>query len=833
MSASDRRRRFDRKSDSKPVPDTGKQPPAGDAGDLPELEPIDDALDSLEPIVEDKSGIVVTVTAATDKAFHTAVQIQVPEMDKKAIADALPAPLERALASAANSLRWRRIVVTFGGDAMIGSSARDAVAQVLRAHKAARVIVRRGYGDENVHEATPPKANVTTRQEGNALHVEVQSFELESADLPGAMAADLEKIVATVRGKAVTLQFTGAAPDAAFAQHLHHSLADAGAVRGTLSGRLLFDRDLEARVQISGNAQEARLAVSPADDPAVTAAALELVLPGARSQITGRRVRVAFTGRSPKPQELEHLQTLVAAARPTRIELDHGSADADILWPPLLQLQERDGQVQIAVAPNGRTAAALPAAFAREAKALAKVLAGKGVTIHFPADLTLDAALERACVHDAIGGQGSKSVHCTFGGDHKEPFLPPPVTITTGKDGLRAIAIDVDSGKPPEVIRAIERRLRNHGELKGQRVRIGFTGSAAPSRTLLRSAVDEVLRGGATRVELEDRGKVDVLVPALLTIQKDGDSARISGDAGGRDEAQVQTAMARELEAGGVTAGGKCIVMPGPLAETMISVLVGRGAARITLADKVPVLVHPALFAPAERKGDTVTFKAAPADAAAAPAQAMREVPAMLAKAGDLKTTAIALVWPGAKDARTAPVAAVLRMLVDARPAKVLFDNGSGKAVQVFPEVVAAPAPATTPTPAAAASAPAAPPAAVAPTVARDPIVVLGRKHGAKPPLLMFGLDATADAAKVNGKLDGLAGQADGCSVLLVLQKNGRDVAAADGDPVLVAVRARLDAKAAAVMVFRGPGRGFEVVASTTEAIAIGSKFADPRAPRA
>ena len=48
---------------------------------------------------------------------------------------------------ATNSLRWRRVVVTFGGDAMIGSSARDAVAQALRAHKAARVIVRRGYGD--------------------------------------------------------------------------------------------------------------------------------------------------------------------------------------------------------------------------------------------------------------------------------------------------------------------------------------------------------------------------------------------------------------------------------------------------------------------------------------------------------------------------------------------------------------------------------------------------------------------------------------------------------------------------------------------------------------
>lgn len=829
MSASDRRRRLDRKSDSKPTPDTGKQPPAGKADDLPELEPIDDALDSLEPIVEDKSGIVVTITAASDKAFDTAVQIQVPEMDKKAITDALPAPLERALASATNSLRWRRVVVTFGGDAMIGSSARDAVAQALRAHKAARVIVRRGYGDENVHEAAPPKANVTTRQDGNSLHIEVQSFELESADLPGAMTGDLEKLVAAVRGKAVTMSFTGAAPDAAFAQHLHHALADAGAVRGTLGGKLLFDRDLEARVQISGNASEAKLAVTPADDPAVTAAALELVLPGARSQLAGRRVRVAFTGRGPQPQELEHLQALVAAAKPTRIELDHGSAEADILWPPLLQLQDRDGQVQIAVAPNGRAPAALPAAFAREARALARVLAGKAVTIHFPADLTLDAALERGCVHDAIGGQGCKSVHCTFGGDHREPFLPPPVTITAGKDGLRMIAIDVDSGKPPEVIRAIERRLRTHGELKGQRVRIGFTGSSAPSRTLLRSAVDEVLRGGATRVELEDRGKVDVLVPALLTIQKDGDSARISGQAGGRDEAQVQTAMARELDAGGVAAGGKCIVMPGPLAETMISVLIGRGAARITLADKVPVVVHPALFAAPERKGDTLTFKAIPTDPAAAPAQATREVPMLLQKAGDLKATTLALVWPGAKDARTAPVTAVLKLLVDGKPAKVLFDNGSGKPVQVFPEVVAAAAPAPA-APAAAPTAPAAP--ATTPTVPRDPIVVLGRKDGAKPPLLMLGLDAGADAAKITGKLDGMAGQADGRSVLLVLQKNGRDVAAADGDPVLVAVRARLDAKAAAVMVFRGPGRGFEVVASTTEAIAVGSKFGDPRAPR-
>jgi hypothetical protein len=313
------------------------------------------------------------------------------------------------------------------------------------------------------------------------------------------------------------------------------------------------------------------------------------------------------------------------------------------------------------------------------------------------------------------------------------------------------------------------------------------------------------------RLELDDHGTVDVLLPPLLTVTRSGaDGFRIAAVAAGRDAAQVGLALQRELDAAGVGKGSVVTLAQSSVNDAVVAAAIARGAQRVLLDGQTVVQVHPRLFAEPERKGDKLLLRAAPdADAAIVAAQIERELQPLLAAQGELGAVTVTLAWPDA-DPASAPFARAVQVIVGAKPARLLLDAGAGKPQQLFPEIV------------------------------REYVSVVGRKEDAAPPLVMLGIESGAEAThaeKVLAKLQDLAPLIDGRRVLLLMHSAGRDAAIRDDDPLVAAVRTFVDQRATATLAFRGndPHRRpfFEVVHSQIAGLAAGARFADPRPRRA
>ncbi|HLU38780.1 MAG TPA: hypothetical protein VK081_05305 [Planctomycetota bacterium] len=747
----------------------------------------------------------VRCAPAGTAGYDLEVTIDVPEMPKDAVGPAVDPPLRRVIAESASALRWRRVLVQFPGQALIGSAVKDLVGRILAEAKPSKVVVQRGYGDEVVHEAAPPQVRIHTRQEPGVLHVQVDAAEVEAGDFAVLLPPALTAAVAEAAGRHVRVDLgTAGAPDEQARALLRTTFAEAGATRVTVGSDLLYDHDLEALVRTGDSADTASIDVTPADDERDTIAALDLVLRSRAGQWHGKTVLVRFAGRAPRPAEVDRVLALCTPAGPARIELVEGE-DVDVLWPRLVQVQRRDDQVVLAVRPGSRDAAAVARAFHREVEAITPRLAGQRVTVDWPADFELDARIEQAML-DALGAHAPASVACTFGGDRREPLLPPPLVTGADPDGTKTLHLDLSCGKPPEIVRVLERRLRPAAQaMHGQRVRVDVHGGAL-SRTVLRTLRDELAHAGAARVEVVEGGTRDVILPPLLVAEVDANEVRLRTEPGGRNEEQIALALQRELDNLQAPADATWNVQPSALASAVVAALVQRGAKRVVLGGERPVQVHPPLLA-SERDADRVTVRATPdPDPAVVEAQLDRELPALLTQLGDLAGCTATVVWPGGGDANSGPLGRLVGALAERNAATVLLDEGRGRTRQVFPEVVP------------------------------DYVAVLGRRDDPQAPLVMLAIDAGAGeqhAARVAGKLEAIASDLDGRRVLLVLRRDGVEQPFAGRDPLLAQVRAFVDARAAATLAFGGRSPAgtpyFEVVHSRVPDLAVRTRFRDPR----
>src|SRR5690606_34073658 len=116
--------------------------------ELAELEPEAEELPVLEPAEEDEAASPVSVRCAPagTAGYDLEVTIDVPEMPKDAVGPAVDPPLRRVIAESASALRWRRVLVQFPGQALIGSAVKDLVGRILAEAKPSKVVVQRGYG---------------------------------------------------------------------------------------------------------------------------------------------------------------------------------------------------------------------------------------------------------------------------------------------------------------------------------------------------------------------------------------------------------------------------------------------------------------------------------------------------------------------------------------------------------------------------------------------------------------------------------------------------------------------------------------------------------------
>jgi hypothetical protein len=789
-----------------------------DDGELPTLEPVEDgeplaeleAADELEVLDDEDAAVKVRCQPTQEHGFDTEVKVTVPEMDKQDVPDAIRTPLANMLARSAAALRYKRVVVDFEGEANIGTAAKTLVGDLLVPGKPLKLVVRRGYGDELLHEGKLPTADASIRADGDNLRVHIDGGELDVDELKVALEPTFAKLMNEARGKAVVVYCDGKAGGAPGIRDLLRSkLRDAGADKAHLGDAMLFDRTLENRVRFSAGAGVTTIQVTPAEDDAQTLAALDLMLQPASRGFGNQKLVVQFVGRAPRQAELDRTLHLCTLAKPERVEVAMPGAGNEVYWPRMLELNRAEHGIEMRVKPNGRSTAAVLAAFARECAALTPKLVSQRVTVMWPADFAFDDAAER-CMVEALEAHAPRNVGCTFGDDRREPFWPTPVTVEA-KDGTALVRIDGETGKPPELARALERRLRVAAErLRGQRVQVEMQGGATLSRTLLRTLRDEATRAGASRLEVNDNGTLDLLVPALLDISDTGkDAVTIKIDACGRTDAAVDAALQRELEAAELPAKSTVTVAASAFTEKLTAALVARGTAKVLLDGAPPVQIHPPLFT-AGRNGAQLTLRATPAggdDAVAA--QVERELPALLAR-GDLGATTITLLWPGAKSAEQGPLGDAVAKLVAAAPQKLLLDDGKGKPRQVFPEVVL------------------------------DYVTVLGRRTDEAAPVVMLGIDAgsgEAHLAKVMGKLETLVGELYAKRVMLVVRHEGRDLVVPLTEPMFGQICKFVAAHAAATMTFGGIDPTlrrpfFVTVHSKVEGLKRGARFTDPRFKR-
>ncbi|MBM4060161.1 MAG: hypothetical protein FJ265_03555 [Planctomycetes bacterium] len=797
----------------------------GELLELPPLEP--------EPEAEPEAGPVqATCAPAGEHGFDFAVTVTVPAMDKQDVPHAVKGPLHSAVARAAAQLRFQRVVVRFAGEAMVGSAVKEIVAAALKPVKATRVTVRRGFGDELVHEGALPKLGVEVQTAGADTKVVFATAELDVADLTVLLPAELQKLLPAAKDRRFVFTFAGGPkPDGELRAAIGRTLREAGALRAAIGERVLFDRELENRVAVVAQGAATVVTVSPGD-AASTQEALHHVLPGHGAAFAGKAVRVHFRGAA-GAAERDLSVDLLRKGGAARIELGDGVTEGEIVWPKLLEVVA-GAETTWRVVPNGRSRLAVLAAFRREAADAAAGLRGKALLVDWPAGFALDAEVER-CLAEALGG--CKVLACTVGGELREPFLPAPLVVG-GDAALRTVRLDTDTGKPAELVRAIERRLPAAGaQLRGAVVRLLFAGSAPPSRTLLRTLCTAIEAAGCARLEREDRGAIDVLLPPMLAIARDGAAVRVAVAAGPRDAAQQQLAIVRELDAAELPKGTVVALSPSPATEALAAALIARGAERVRLEGPVPLQLHPALFGPPEAKFQRLVLRARPdSDPAIAGAQLAHELPGLLAARRDLPKTTVVLVWPGAKAPLAGLAADAVQRVVAAGAREVHVDGGDGKPFQVHPPVLA-----PAPTAAAAPAAPAAgQPAPAAPAAATGALVtVLGRRDEAVPPMVLLGIEAGTEAAHVAAvrqQLEPHLGRLRGRAVLLVLRRGGADVPVRRPDELVAMLGEVARGSAAATLVFRGPdaqGRPhFQVLHSTLRALPVGAPFGDPRQPR-
>src|SRR5690606_23771456 len=116
------------------------------------------------------------------------------------------------------------------------------------------------------------------------------------------------------------------------------------------------------RIKCSVSGNKVAIAISLTDDDAVIVDALTLVLPSHAEAVDGKNVRFQFARESAAVQAF--CVEFARDAGATLIEVG-GQDDTDIVWPPLISVRAAK-EVELRLSPNGRSRAAVLAAFERE-----------------------------------------------------------------------------------------------------------------------------------------------------------------------------------------------------------------------------------------------------------------------------------------------------------------------------------------------------------------------------------------------------------------------------------------------------------------------------------
>ncbi|MGA1523198.1 MAG: hypothetical protein ACO4CT_06605 [Planctomycetota bacterium] len=807
-----------RKTSARPNTKVSSTPASG-ADDLPELEPLEEELDVLEPVddelpelepIEDDSPVKVSHGASDEEGFGVRVDVTVPDMDKKAVLDAVGGPLQRFAARDGDALRFREVVVVFGGEAMIGSAVKNLVEETLAPCRPRKLVVRRGFGDELLHEGELPKAALEARRDGGRTTISIDDTQCAPKDVPFAIEGALAAAAAQATEQHIEVSFaSGAAPHRTTVAALEGAFSNAKSLR--IDGDVRFDRELEARVVAESSDGTTTIHVDTSADAATIDAALDLVLPGLARTLAGRDIALQATAHALTEAQVTRLVGAATTAGAAVVRMVRRDDEDDVLVPALLRAAaaEDGSRAALQVQPGGRGESAVIAAFRREVGAHRDLLRGREVTVDWPAGYALSPVLETACLGDLLLAQGPKSIACSFGGADREPFFPAPVQIDEASSPA-VVCIDTEAGKPVEVLRAIERRVAPWAAVgsRGKDVRVEFQGQGTVSRSMTRRVLEMFEQGGASRLEAVQDGVSDVILPPLLKSESAGGEVTLTPAAAGRTPEQVDAALAREIDAADWPANGAFkITEPDDLADRLAALLAARGAARVVVGTTEPVQVHPSLFGPLEADGQQLKLHACPGpDEEAVRAQIEREVPMLLAAREDLATHDVTLVWPHGRKGDPL-VQATLAAIQAAGPGRVLLE-GTGRARQVFPEI------------------------------RLDYVSVLGRRDAEEAPLILLGIDVCpededtdAHLARVLEKL-GLV-DVDGRRVLLIGRDEGRDLAVDPADALFGAVCTAAQERAAATLVFRGADRHgrphFEVQGSKLEALPVGTRVGDPR----
>ena len=490
----------------------------------------------------------------------------------------------------------------------------------------------------------------------------------------------------------------------------------------------------------------------------------------------------------------------------------------------------------VTVVPSGRDAAAIAAALRREAPGLAAT-SGQALTIDWPTDFSLDTGTEDI-VTEVLREHAPTSLAYTFGGADREPVQPSAVTLKPESGGGVVCDLDTDTGKPADLARALKRRLPLAAtQLAGKSVKVNVKGSGAVSRTVRRALRAELEAAGVSGARLIDHGDEDVLLPLLLSIEPTEGALRITLTPAGRNDEQIERAAGRELDNAEIPDGAVIHLCGGDHAA-VTAALIGHGVGRILLEGAGDRQVHPPLFEPAARDGDSLTLSALQGEHAAADPlpQLERELPAELKAQGDLKSAEVTLVWPNGS-AEEGPAKRAIEMLIGTEPAAVYFDEGDGMPMQVYPDLPE-PVEEELPEPVEELPEPVVEEASPTPPAApQEPqVVVLGRRDEGEAGMLLLGVDWTQTdegRATVEAALQAMSGDFAGRRVLVVFRAGGQDRAAPDQRPLAQLVQKVVTQNAAALLFYRIPARPaaphFEVVQSSLEQLAVGSLVRDPR----
>ena len=145
---------------------------------------------------------------------------------------------------------------------------------------------------------------------------------------------------------------------------------------------MLFDREIEERVQVFDEKHALRISISLEQDDADSVDGLSMVLPLHADKVDGRVVAFDFA------RESEAVQAFCVdwakGAGASRIDVAQAQGTA-VVWPPLLEIAS-GREVAVRMHANGRTREQILAGLAAEAATHHTVTQSKPVVVDLPSD---------------------------------------------------------------------------------------------------------------------------------------------------------------------------------------------------------------------------------------------------------------------------------------------------------------------------------------------------------------------------------------------------------------------------------------------------------------